>query len=168
MATKLDTPGTLLALINALVNGLTNKPPGGATSAVVDNQSMAMADVITELKGYQGVYQKEADAKSALSTARQARLKAEPNAVPRIRLVVEAVKGMMGSHNPALEGLGITPDKVAAPLPAEKEVLKAQRNAATRVARGTKGKKQKAAIKGQVPAAAPVAPAAAAPVKTGS
>ncbi len=167
MPSKFDTPGTTLGLLTQLVNGLGTKPPGGATTMVVDAQSTAMADVVTELKGYEGTYQAEADAKAALAAARQARIKLQPKALPRLRLITEAVKGMMGPNNPALTNLGIEPEKVPAPLTAEKQVLKAERNAATRKARGTLGAKQKKAIKGQVPAPAPAAPTATS-TKTGS
>lgn len=159
MATKFDTPGTTLGLLNQLVGGLGTKPPGGATSMVVDAQSTAMADVVAELKGYEATYQAEADAKATLAAAHQARLKLEPKALPRVRLIIEALKGMMGPNNPALTNLGIEPEKVPAPLTAEKQVIKAAKNAATRKARGTLGSKQKKAIKGQVPAPAPAAPA---------
>ena len=51
----------------------------------------------------------------------------------------------------ALETVGVTPNKTPAPLTPEQEVAKVAKAKATRAARHTMGKNQKAAIKGQVP-----------------
>jgi hypothetical protein len=55
------------------------------------------------------------------------------------------------SNSPGrLEMLGLPVPKKRAPLSIEAELGKAAKNRATRVARGTKGKRQKAKIKGEV------------------
>jgi hypothetical protein len=74
--------------------------------------------------------------------------------------VTEVVRGLrqyvisaFGASSPVLADFGFTPPKKQALTP-EQKVARALKAAATRKARGTKGKKQKASIKGVVPAPA--------------
>jgi hypothetical protein len=69
------------------------------------------------------------------------------------------VIGMFGPTSPKLADFGFTPSSRATQT-AEQKAASAAKRAATRAARGTKGKKQKAAIHGTV---TPAQPAAAAP-----
>ena len=83
--------------------------------------------------------------------------------------VTQVVRGLrqyvinaFGQNSPVLADFGFTPPKKVALTP-EAAVARAKKAAATRKARGTMGKKQKAPIKGTVlataPATSPVAPA---------
>jgi len=83
--------------------------------------------------------------------------------------VTEVVRGLrqyvisaFGASNPVLADFGFTPPKKQALTP-EQKVARALKAAATRKARGTMGKKQKAGIKGAVPAPATSPPAAEPP-----
>jgi hypothetical protein len=86
--------------------------------------------------------------------------------------VTEVVRGLrqyvisaFGASNPVLADFGFTPPKKQALTP-EQKVARALKAAATRKARGTMGKKQKAGIKGAVPAPAPSPAAEPSPAHT--
>jgi hypothetical protein len=67
-----------------------------------------------------------------------------------------------GNATQTLADYGLTPPKAKAPLTSEKKALAVAKLRATRIARGTTSKKQKAAIKGTVtaPATTPATPPA--------
>ncbi len=78
-----------------------------------------------------------------------------------VRALRQYVINVYGQDSPVLADFGFTPPKRAALTP-DQQVARAQKAAATRKARGTLGKKQKAKIKGTVIATAPaIAPPAA-------
>jgi hypothetical protein len=88
--------------------------------------------------------------------------------------VTEVVRGLrqyvisaFGASNPVLADFGFTPPKKQALTP-EQKVARALKAAATRKARGTMGKKQKAGIKGAVPAPATSPAAEPPPAHTGA
>jgi hypothetical protein len=79
-----------------------------------------------------------------------------------VRDLRQYVISVYGKDSPVLADFGFTPSK-RTPLTPEQLVARAQKAAATRVARGTMGKKQKAKIKGTVATTAPATPPAATP-----
>ncbi len=158
-----NSPGPYATALTALGNGLIANPPGALTTVVVDGAAIATSTLAAEVKGYAAIWGAVESTALAHTQAVDARTKAEPSVQPRVAKIVAAVKGMLGPTNPALETLyGITPDKEPTPLTVEKMAAKNAQSLATRKARGTMGKRQKAAIKGVVPARAP-APTAPAP-----
>lgn len=165
-----NSPGRYGKQLTALANGLLANPPGAQTTVVVEGAAIPTATLAAEVKGYDAIWAAVESTDLAHTQAVQVRTKAEATVHPRVANIIAAIKGMLGPTNPNLEPLyGIAPDKEAAPLTTEKQAVKNAKAVATRLARGTKGKKQKAAIKGVVlapapaPAAPPAAPAAAAP-----
>lgn len=89
-----------------------------------------------------------------------------------VRALRQYTINAFGQDSPTLADFGFTPPKKVTLSPAQK-TARALKAKATREARGTKGKKQKAGIKGTVPTTAPAtaplaapAPAAAAPSVT--
>jgi hypothetical protein len=85
-----------------------------------------------------------------------------------VRALRQYVINAFGQESPVLADFGFTPPKKATLTP-EQKLAKAQKADATRKARGTKGKKQKASIKGTVPATAPAtSPPAPTPAPTQS
>jgi hypothetical protein len=162
-----NNPGPFTTALTALGNGLLANPPGGVTTVVVDGTAVAVTALAAEVKSYEAIWVDVETTNLAHVQAVQERTKVEPTVLPRVAKIVVAVKGMLGPTNPALETLyGITPDKEPQPLTAEKQVAKNAQSLATRKARGTLGKRQKAAIKGVVPA--PAAAPAVAATKTSS
>ena len=88
------------------------------------------------------------------------------NVTKVVRALRQYVINVYGPDSPVLADFGFTATK-RSPLTPEQLVAKAQRAAATRKARGTMGKKQKAKIKGTVATTAPATPPpATAPAET--
>jgi hypothetical protein len=81
---------------------------------------------------------------------------------PVVRGLRQYAINAFGQDSPVLADFGFTPPKKVTLTP-EQKVAKAAKALATRVARGTKGKKQKAPIKGTVPPTVPASPAAPKP-----
>jgi hypothetical protein len=146
-----NNPGTLKQEFLDLIEGLTTSPPGGQTSLVVGGTSATVSDLIVELNGYAAAYKAVDDADDAHKTALAVRSAIKPQAVTRRKQIRAAIKGVLGRANPALSKFGMTPDKPRQPLTVEEESLKVAKAKATRAARHTMGKKQKEAIKGEVP-----------------
>ncbi len=82
--------------------------------------------------------------------ALQARDEADAQNTAVIDSITSGVRGAVGSSPTALAPYGLKPRKDPEPLTAEQNVEKAAKALATRKARGTLGKKQKAAIHGTV------------------
>lgn len=57
---------------------------------------------------------------------------------------------LLGSTNPELEKFGFKPEKARRKLTGEELAVRAAKSRATREKRGTKGKRQKEAVKGEV------------------
>ncbi len=79
---------------------------------------------------------------------------------PLVRALRQYVVNVYGPDSTVLADFGFTPSKKKVLTP-EEQVAKAEKAAATRKARGTMGKKQKAKIKGTVDTTAPATPPAA-------
>jgi hypothetical protein len=167
VANKVTGPDPLLALMKSISAGL-SKLPSALTGISIEGTTYTGATLATKLATYTGPFQAAEDADTAKQVADQARdaLKAEAHAFTMD--TVRALKAALGRTSPTLETVGITPDKVPAPLTAAQKVTRAEKAASTRKARGTMGKKQLAKIHGTVPATpAPAATPAATP-KPGS
>jgi hypothetical protein len=160
-----ESPKALLTEMKALRAGLPNLP-AAITQVTAGGQSSTIPQVEAEMDGYIATYQAESDAETALANAEQAREVMAVTAVPRFEAIRGALKSMLGKKSPALATVGITPDKTPAPLTVEQKQVKVAKALATRKARGTMGPKQRAKIKGTVPASSP-SPAVQ-PSKTGS
>jgi len=84
---------------------------------------------------------------------------------PVVRALRQYAINAFGQNSPTLADFGFTAPKKATLTPDQK-AAKALKAKATREARGTKGKKQKAAIKGTVPTTAPATAPSPAPAPT--
>jgi len=127
-------------------------------SLLIDGRQLKPADVVQ-------VVQARLDASKAVEADKatwQSAVKANKDERAKTRVfmtqVRQALLVMFASSIDILADFGLTPRKQRAPKPPAK-VAAAQKAKATREARGTKGKKQKAKIKG----AAPELPPATAP-----
>lgn len=150
-----SNPGTLKQEFADLTHGLTTSPPGGQASLVVAGTPALVTALVSELVGYAAAYQAVDDAEEKYKIALAARDAIEEQAVTRRKQIRAAVKGVLGSANPALLKFGMTPDKPRHALSAAEVTEMVAKAKATRLARHTMGKKQKLAIKGQVPPASP-------------
>jgi hypothetical protein len=146
--------------LKALVSGLKlpNLLPAGLDKIAAEGKVSTVPELITEFEGYAEVYQDVADAEATYHKAVKARDLLAATAVPRYEAVRSSLKAALGKKSEDLPKVGIDPNKTPAPLTVEQKQAKVDKAKATRAARGTKGPKQLAAIKGQVPAGPPAKP----------
>jgi hypothetical protein len=137
-----------LAALQALSSGLQKQFPSGQFT--LQNASFTTADLETLFQGVidalNSVATAEAASKAAVANAR--------NKVASARPILSALRrnlfSMFGNAPQTLALFGLTPPKAKAPKTSEQKAAAAAKAKATRAARGTAGKKQKAAIKGNV------------------
>ncbi len=141
--------------LQKLAEGLKANPPAGLQALGVNGASVTVSDLAVTLLAKAGLQNDVVAAEKALDVALAAREAGAHDARALYNGVVKALKGVLGPRNPLLSNYGIAPEKEATPLTAEQLVNRNEKSAATRLARGTKGKKQKAAIHGVVPAPTP-------------
>ena len=158
------TQVTTLAELQALSTGIPKYFPNFAF--LVASQMLSTAEMMTIVNVVLGSATALVTAKSAVHTAAVADQKVEAqygNIIKELRQVI----GVAFSNAPAtLAELGMTPRKVRAPLTTAAKAAAEAKAKATRTARGTTGKKKKAAITGGVTGVTitpigPAAPAAA-------
>jgi hypothetical protein len=155
---------TFAALVAALVKGI-NTDLAGVDSFVIDGSRLARADLLAR-------FQQTLDAIAAVKAARTALFQAvasQKTTLAQARALRGGVKRFLqtqlGPQNPKLQDFGFTPARVAKTLVTTKAQAKVKATA-TRAARGTKGRKQKAAIKGDATALPAKSGTAAAPPAT--
>jgi hypothetical protein len=91
-----------------------------------------------------------ASARADLKAAIQAQRDLQAQSGAMVSHVKQVLRMLLSGAEPALVTLGLTPVKAPRALTAEAKVARAAKAKATREARGTKSKKQKAAIHGSV------------------
>lgn len=157
--------------ITAMIAGFNAAPPAGLTAMGVMGKTYAIADLVTKLTAYLSLVQAVLKAQNAVVVAENALAPVAGELTQFVQQTAKSIKGALGDQSAALAGYGLKAAKVAAPLTVAQEQAKVAKMKATRAARHTMGSKQKAQIKGTVPApaaSATVATTAATPVKTGS
>ena len=117
-------------------------------SLIVNNQSLTKEQVVAKLTDGISLFAKVADLKLQLSEATAALDAGVASLDEFVNTLAPMVVGMFGETGAAK--CGIEKAKERAPLSTEQRALMKARNQATRAARGTMGKKQKAAIHGVV------------------
>jgi hypothetical protein len=145
-----------LASVRALIAGTQKHTPNG--SLTFGNTSYAAASLVQ-------LFQQLADAMTAHDAA-QANTKdvllALRVVVTKVRPVLRAYRTFLvatyGNATETLADYGLKPPKAPTPRTSEQKAKAAAKLRATRKARGTTSKKQKASIKGTVPAENPAAP----------
>jgi hypothetical protein len=140
---------TIAALLTALVNGI-HAELAGVDPVVVDGTQYARVDLLARI-------QAGLDAIAVVRTARTGLIQAvtsQKAAVAQAKTVRAGMKRYLqtkyGPTSPKLQEFGFTPARAAKPTVKTKAEAKVKA-AATRQARGTKGKKQKLAIKAAPP-----------------
>jgi hypothetical protein len=163
-----------LARVQAFVAGITKHFPNGSftlgnttyTAAALIQEFQALEQAIVALNAAQG------NARDAMAALR----KKEVDVAPLTRAFKHFLLASFSNSTPTLADFGLQPPKTAKPLASEQRTTATVKMRATRAARGTMGKKQKLAIKGNVtgivvtpvtepasPGASPAAPPAASP-----
>jgi len=166
MATKGKSRAKLVARAQVLGVGVA-KHLGGMTEVMFTGGPYTPAQITTKLQSIVTL-RADVEAAKAATTAKVAAERAEAQALGSfVDALVAYVKATFGGQPQVLADFGIVP-KVRAQLTVEQKAAAAAKRAATREARGTKGPKQKKAVKGDVTgvtitpttATGPVAPAA--------
>jgi len=167
MPTLANTPQAFIVALKALLSGMKTSMPAGLTQLTAGGKVSLLADLEAELQGILDVYQAAEDTAIAHARAVKDREDLAVTAVPRYAAIRAAVKAAFGQKSVELAKVGIQPNKTPPAPTVEQKKQRVAKAQATRVARGTKGKRQKQAIKGQPPPAPPVAPSAAPPKPQG-
>jgi hypothetical protein len=154
VSNKVTGPSPLLTLMRAISAGL-SKLPNSVTAVSVEGTTYTATTLGAKFAPYIATFQAADDADNAKQVADEARDAIQTEAHEFTMATVTALKAALGRKSATLEAVGITPDKVPPPLTAAQKVTRAEKAAATRKARGTKGKKQLAQIHGTVPATTP-------------
>jgi hypothetical protein len=108
-------------------------------------------------------YKATHEQKAVLAGTIQLRREQRPAAKKFIKDFRAGVVATFGEDSPEFLKFGFKPRKQSAPLSADQKQLKVARLRATRMARGTRGRRQRAEVKGNVPAPTPDAPRGDAP-----
>ncbi|HEY8042589.1 MAG TPA: hypothetical protein VIF15_22460 [Polyangiaceae bacterium] len=139
---------TVLALLQALIAGTEKHFPNGSftlgntayTTAALVQLFKSLIDALTAMNAAQ------ASAKDAVAATRGVEAKVDPVLLLYKRFILTTYVGATQT----LADFGLTPPKARAPKTAEQKAAAAAKAKATRVARGTKSKKQKLLVKGDV------------------
>jgi hypothetical protein len=126
----------------------------GIRSRLQSGPSLPLAGTTYTMAELEALVQGRIDAANAAVVARAQWIDASAHyeavsqrATAVVRALRQHVMSLYGQDSPVLSEFGFTPPKPAS-LTQEQQVARAQKAAATRKARRTMGKKQKAAIKG--------------------
>jgi hypothetical protein len=131
---------------------------GGATytPVTVDKFIQSLIALINDVNAARATYQAKVKVMRAQAPALRKQLAA----------FVAFVRATFGNQPDVLADFGLAPHKEPAPKTVETKATAVEKTLATRAARGTKGKKQKAAIHGTLPVTEPAVAATPAPTGT--
>ncbi len=116
------------------------------TSLTINGTAMTGAQIDTTLKGYIATIQAADAAKQQATAAVTARVNETVEARDFYLQLKKAVIAYFGAQSPQLDDFGLAPAKAKAPKTTAQKAIAAAKAKLTREARGTAGKKQKAAI----------------------
>jgi alpha-D-ribose 1-methylphosphonate 5-triphosphate synthase subunit PhnG len=160
-ATSKRSKAIALAEVQGLIAGTQKHFPNG--SFTLGKTAFTSASLVAALEGYEPVIARLNAAHAALQDAAAARLAMEATLDPIIRDYRNYLRATFSLAATELADFGMHPVKARTPLNSDQRALATERMRATRKARGTKGPKQKLAIKGDV-AGVVVTPVSAASV----
>jgi hypothetical protein len=145
----MTTPAqTRISKLQQLIAGL----PKVAPNMVIPygTQTYDTAQLVAALQAVVDAETAVASARAALKAAIQAKRDMQAQSGAMVSQVKQVMRMLLSGAEPALVELGLTPLRAPRALTAEAKVARAAKAKATREARGTKSKKQKAAIHGSV------------------
>ena len=146
--TSIKNKATTLARVQALIAGTRKHFPNGQftlgntsfTTASLAQTLQSLADALTALNDA------HASIKDGVVTLRATEAKVRPV----IRAYTNFLRATFSDSTAQLDDFGLKPLKARKPLATDKRVVATAKLKATRTARGTKSKKQKLAVKGDV------------------
>ncbi len=141
-----------------LILGMTKYYPNASTSLQIGGTNFTVSELTQSMQDFVNTR----DAVEAAQAAAKAKVQTErsqsTSQIAIIRGFEAFVRATFGTKADVLADFGLAPPKAHAPMTAEQKAVAAAKRAATRKARGTAGKNQKKAIKGDVKAALVVTP----------
>ena len=149
MSTSLKpTKAAALAQVQALIAGTTKHFPTG--SFTIGNTTYTSASLVQVLQGLVNAMLARNAAETGAKDALKAEQATQTQAGPIVRAYERLVLAAFANATQTLADFGLTPPKARTPLTAQQLAARAAKAKATRVARGTTGKKKKLAVKGDV------------------
>ena len=154
------------AQVKQLIIGANKHFPNGS-------QQLQVGGATFTVTGLTALLQSFVDSRAAVEASKaatKAKVQAEgvqaPSQLAVIRAFETLVRGTFGSSADVLADFGLAPPKAPVTRTAEEKAVSAAKSAATRAARGTKGKIQKKDIKGSITAKFVVTPVVTSAVST--
>lgn len=141
--------GNEAALAEKLAAG-TQKHLSTLAQVVIGSRTFTPAQVENDLQAFAKLRMTVDAAKAVVKAALQDEKSKAPAMRAFFRAFIEYVRAAFGNSPDVLADFGLAPKKARKPLTAEQLAAAAAKRAATRKARGTRGKKAKLAVKGDV------------------
>ncbi len=146
-SSKSNSPSKFQVEVQTMINGLTNDVPSTLTSMIVSGTTLTIAEVIAQFNAILQILTNVSQTKLAYTAAVAARKAGLVADRAFYANVVAYLKQVFGTTNQAqLAAFGVNPPKERAKPSSTTRAIATAKAAATRAARGTKGKKQKLAI----------------------
>jgi hypothetical protein len=149
MSGSKSTKNAKADLATALIAGI-KKNLSTVPQLTVGGQNLTPAQVEAQLLAFATLRSDVNAAKTAWETKLADERSKGPALQEFLAAVVSFVRGTFGNSPETLAEFGLKPKKAAKTLTAEEQAAKAVKAKATRTARGTKGKKEKLAVQGDV------------------
>ena len=134
--------------LTALVTGLKKHAPG--RPFVLASQTYSAADILGEVNALLAAASAVPKARGALKDAIRADRELRARKAELLRGLRGTIQSMFRGQTTTLADFGLEPPRARRPATTEEAVLAVEKRRATRKERRTMGKKQKAAIKGDV------------------
>src|ERR1700722_7514140 len=148
-----------LALVQAVIAGTQKHTPNG--SLTFDNATYTVASLVQTLQGLAAAMTALNVAQAGAKDAMAAFVGVKATVGPILTAYRRYLIATYGNATQTLADYGLEPPKARTPLTSQQKAAAADKLVATRKARGTTSKKQKATIKGVVETVASPVPAAA-------
>jgi hypothetical protein len=142
------TKATTLARVQALIAGTQKHFP--SASFTLGNTAFTTASLVQLLQSLADAIAAVNSAQAGARTAVAAMRAVRANVNPVITEFTKWLHASFGTAASTLADFGLQPPKAKTPITAEAKTAAVAKRAATRQARGTAGKKQKLAVKGNV------------------
>jgi hypothetical protein len=147
-STSKPTKAAALAQVQALIAGTQKRFPN--QTFTLGNTTFTTATLVQTLQSLAAAMTAVNTAEASAKDARTALQGVNAKVGPVLRDLRRVILAAFGNSTEALADFGLTPPKARAPRTAEQKAAAAAKLRATRAARGTASKKQKAAVKGNV------------------
>jgi hypothetical protein len=137
--------------ITKMIAGLKKALPKHTKSLKVGTEMVSVSEVLKLLAWFLAYWTSASDKAKTFHTAISERNEQAPDARKLLKALKPTLVYIHGPTNTVLLEYGITPESERRQLTTAEQVVANERRKATREARGTKGRRQKAAIRGSVP-----------------